>query len=57
MRTPLRLLMTIAFSAMLLGCEVIGDIFKTGFYSGIFFVVLIVGAIIFMIAWFSRKKR
>ena len=38
------------------GCEVIGDIFKTGFYSGIFLVVLIIGIIIFIVARLSKKK-
>jgi hypothetical protein len=38
------------------GCELIGDIFKTGFYSGIFLVVLIIGIVIFIVARLSRKK-
>lgn len=41
---------------MFSGCEVIGDIFKTGFYSGIFLVVLIIGIVIFIIARLSKKK-
>lgn len=48
------LLILISFSFS--GCELAGDIFKTGFYSGIFLVALVIGLIIFIIARLSRKK-
>jgi hypothetical protein len=45
-----------SFNGCILWVEVIGDIFKTGFYSGIFLVVWIIGVIIFIVAWLNRKK-
>lgn len=39
----------------LTGCEVIGDIFGAGFYTGIFVVVLIIAVIIFFIFKMKRK--
>lgn len=36
------------------GCEVIGDIFSAGFYTGIFIVVLVVAIIIWIIAKLRR---
>jgi hypothetical protein len=38
------------------GCEFVGDVFRTGFYSGVFLVVLIVVIIIFGIVTLSKKK-
>jgi hypothetical protein len=37
-------------------CQVIGDIFGAGFYTGIFVVVLIIVGIIALIIRFSRRK-
>ena len=40
------LLLTLGFSS----CQVIGDIFKAGVWSGVILVVVIVGLVIFLIA-------
>jgi hypothetical protein len=37
-------------------CETTGRVLMTGFYSGIFLVVSIVGLFIFVIARLSRRK-
>ncbi|HEY0897255.1 MAG TPA: hypothetical protein VGE15_11935 [Sphingobacteriaceae bacterium] len=37
----------------LTGCELIGDIFKTGFYAGIFIVI----AIILLVFWLLSRIR
>jgi len=39
----------IAMSFLLTSCEIVGSIFKTGFYAGIFVVVLLVGGILYFI--------
>ena len=39
----------ITLSFLLTSCAVIGGIFKTGFYAGIFVVLLVVGFVIYMI--------
>jgi hypothetical protein len=38
------------------GCEVIGDIFGAGFYTGIFVVVIIVALVIFLIAKMRGRR-
>ena len=43
---PLFLLLLIPF---LSGCEVIGDIFKAGFWVGIVTVILVVGLIMYLV--------
>ena len=37
------------------GCQVIGDIFKAGVWSGVLLVVVIVGGVIFLIAKATGK--
>jgi len=37
------------------GCQVIGDIFKAGVWSGVLLVVAIVGGVIFLIAKATGK--
>ena len=39
----------------LAGCEVIGGIFKTGFWAGILLVVLIIALIVFVISRAGKK--
>jgi len=56
MKTLHNFLILILSALIFSGCEVIGDIFKTGFYSGIFLVVLIIGIVIFIVARLSKKK-
>lgn len=56
MKNFLHYFILILISFTFSGCELAGDIFKTGFYSGIFLVALIVALIIFVIARLSRKK-
>ena len=44
----LRLLIVAILSAFTLsGCEMIGDIFKAGVWTGVIIVVVVIGAIIF----------
>ena len=45
----LLLLSTVALS----GCEVIGDIFKAGFWTGVLLVILVIGIIVWLI---TRSK-
>jgi hypothetical protein len=52
-----RSLIVILISLLFWGCEVLGDIFKAGFLSGIFLVVFIVGLIIALVIWFSKKRN
>lgn len=44
------------FLTFLTGCEVVGGIFKAGFWSGIIVVALVVGVIVFLIAKMSGSK-
>jgi len=45
------------FSGFLLtGCELIGDIFGAGVYTGIFLVVLVIAIIIFAVVKIARRK-
>ena len=39
----------IALSFLLTSCAVIGGIFKTGFYAGIFIVIAVVGLILYFV--------
>ncbi len=41
---------------MLSGCQVIGDIFGAGVYTGMFIVIFVIGLIIFLVARMMRKK-
>ena len=52
------LTMMIVFSLLLLlsGCEVIGDIFGAGVYTGMFIVIAVIVLIIILIARMMRKK-
>lgn len=40
---------------VLSGCELIGDIFSAGFYTGIFVVILVVAIIIFIVVRLSKR--
>ena len=39
----------------LTGCELVGDIFSAGFYTGLFVVILVIAVIIFVIAKIRRR--
>jgi hypothetical protein len=43
-------------SATLTSCEVIGDIFGAGVYTGMFIVIFVIIVIIFLIARMMRRK-
>lgn len=43
-------------SMMLTSCEVIGDIFGAGVYTGMFIVIFVIALIIFLIVRMTRKK-
>lgn len=47
----------IALSALTLlsGCELVGDIFKAGAYTGIFVVVIVIALIIWLLSKFRSK--
>jgi hypothetical protein len=38
-------------AVVLTGCEMIGDIFQAGVWTGVFLVILIIGIVV----WFLRK--
>lgn len=40
----------------LTGCELAGDIFSAGFYTGLFLVVLVIAIIIFIVMRFKRRR-
>lgn len=40
----------------LTSCEVAGDIFSAGFYTGIFIIVLVIGIIIFIVAKINKRR-
>lgn len=50
--------MMIVFSLLLLfsGCEVVGDIFGAGVYTGMFIVIFVIALIVFLIARVMRRK-
>lgn len=50
--------MTIVFSLLLLlsGCEVIGDIFGAGVYTGMFIVLFVIVLIVILVARVMRRK-
>lgn len=52
----LSLLLMIFSGFLLTGCELIGDIFGAGVYTGIFLVVLVIAIIIFAVVKIARRK-
>ncbi|MGB4774095.1 MAG: hypothetical protein WBP45_02890 [Daejeonella sp.] len=48
----------IALSAIMLlsGCELVGDIFKAGAYTGIFIVLIVIALIIWVISRFRSRS-
>jgi hypothetical protein len=40
----------------LTSCELAGDIFSAGFYTGLFLVVLVIAIIIFIVARMNRRR-
>ncbi len=40
----------------LTSCELAGDIFSAGFYTGLFIVVLVIAIIIFVVAKINRRR-
>lgn len=45
--TLVRPLLLILLGATLSGCQVIGDIFKTGVWTGVILVLVVIGLVIF----------
>ena len=43
------LILALAMCFLFSGCAVVGGIFKTGFYAGIFVVVLVIGGILYFV--------
>ena len=50
MGTPLRIALVVASSFALTGCEVVGDIFKAGVWTGVVLVVAVLGLIGWLVA-------
>jgi hypothetical protein len=49
----------LSFVLMLLtmtSCQLAGDIFGAGFYSGIFIVILVIVVIVFIVARMNRRR-
>ncbi|HOZ76463.1 MAG TPA: phosphatidate cytidylyltransferase [Ferruginibacter sp.] len=46
----------ISLSVLLSSCEVIGAIFKTGLWTGVIIVAIIIAVVIFIARKFSSKK-
>lgn len=54
---PLAYLIALLVSSVALtSCEVIGDIFRAGVYTGMFIVIFIIALIIFLVVRMKRKK-
>ncbi len=45
----------VALSFLMTSCEMIGDIFGAGVYTGIFLVVLVIVIIVFIVVRIGRK--
>lgn len=41
---------------MVTSCEIIGDIFSAGFYTGLFIVILVIAIIFFFVAKANRRR-
>ena len=39
----------------LTGCEIVGDIFSAGFYTGLFVVILVIAILIFIVAKIRKR--
>lgn len=53
---PLMMMIVFAMLTLLSGCEVIGDIFGAGVYTGMFIVIFVIVLIIILVARMMRKK-
>ena len=52
----LSIIILLSLSTVLAGCQVVGDIFGAGFYTGIFVVVIVVVVVIVIISKVGRNK-
>jgi hypothetical protein len=53
---PFTVFSLILITLVLTGCEVIGDIFSAGVYTGIFVVVVIIAIVIWIFVKMSNRK-
>ncbi len=53
---PLSMMVVFTLLLLLSGCEVVGDIFGAGVYTGMFIVIFVIVLIIFLIVRMTRKK-
>ncbi len=51
----LSMVILLSLSTVLTGCQVIGDIFGAGVYTGIFLVVIVIVVIIVIISKLNKK--
>jgi hypothetical protein len=56
MRHLLQIAILLFFATFLTGCELVGDIFSAGMYTGIFIVVLVIVLIIFVVVKMGKGK-
>ena len=56
MKNSVYVLLFIMISMSLTSCELVGDIFKAGFWVGILAVAAVIGLIVFLISKLSGRK-
>jgi len=56
MKNSLYVLLFVMISMSLTSCELVGDIFKAGFWVGILAVAAVIALIVFLISKLSGKK-
>ena len=52
----LAIVLVVLFTTALSGCELAGDIFKGGMWTGIILVILVVGLLIYFLGGRGRKS-
>jgi len=50
----LGLALVLVMSTLLTSCEIVGDIFKAGFYSAFIVIIIVVGLIIWLVSRFRK---
>jgi len=56
MKNFLYVFMFVMISISLTSCELVGDIFKAGFWVGILVVAAVIGLVVFLISKLSGRK-
>jgi hypothetical protein len=50
------LLSVLSLTMLMTSCELVGDIFSAGVYTGIFLVVFVIAVIVFLVMRIGRKR-